>query len=505
MKTLSINYFLEVFFRRKKTFVEVAAIVLAIAILGTALWPASYKSTGQILVQDNRAELLVSPNIQNGMTKDAAVIANPVSQEDLNSELELLTSLQLIRAAVRDMPAGEANSGLGPFIVKVVTTIMSLPQRAYSVLQSAAPITDRDQWLLKIQRNVDAEVIKRSNVIEVTYTAHDAVWAKDFLSRLLNQYLEYHARISHDPEAEIFFRRQAQQLAGQLHASEESLRAFQLQSGITSLPEQNQALVDQLSELQLDFEKAGVQLASANKQVSSLEAMLKTKPERIEKETRSVQNLALSQLKPQVMQLKAERAQLLSRYQPDSLMIRQIDAKVAEAQKIIDHEDQLEVQERSTDLNPVWVTVDTNLATARTSAETLQAGQKDLAARIAQTQQRIAQMVNIGVELGRLQRQVQTDSDAYLTYTRKSEEARVAQGLNTSKILNVSVSRPPEVPLRPALPIVWLNLLVGIVLAIGLGMAAAYREELGDPRIYSSTAVAEISGLTTVARLSEQV
>ena len=99
----------------------------------------------------------------------------------------------------------------------------------------------------------------------------------------------------------------------------------------------------------------------------------------------------------------------------------------------------------------------------------------------------------------------QTDSDPYLTYTRKSEEASVAQGLNTSKILNVSVSQPPEVPLRPALPIVWLNLLVGFVLAIGLGMGAAYREELGDPRIYSATAVAEVSGLTTVARLSEQV
>ena len=505
MKTLSITYFLEVFFRRKKTFVEVAAIVLGIAILGTALWPASYRSTAEILVQDNRAELLVSPNIQSGMTKDTTVIANPVSQEDLNSELELLTSLQLIRAAVKDMPADEGNNGLGPFIVKAMTTILSIPQNAYNALQSAAPLTARDRWLLKIQRNLDPEVIKRSNVIEITYRAHDPRWSKEFLSRLLNQYLEYHARISHDPEAEIFFRRQAQQLAGQLHASEESLRAFQLQSGITSLPDQNQALVDQLSELQLDYEKAGVQLASANRQVSSLESMLKTNPERIEKETKSVQNIALAQLKPQVMQLKAERAQLLSRYQPDSLMIRQIDAKVAEAQKIIDHEDQLEVNESSTDLNPVWVTIDTNLATARTSAETIEAGQKDLATRIAQIQERITKMVNIGVELGRLQRQVQTDSDAYLTYTRKSEEARVAQGLNTSKILNVSVSQPPEVPLRPALPIVWLNLLVGFVLAIGLGMGAAYREELGDPRIYSATAVAEVSGLTTVARLSEQV
>jgi uncharacterized protein involved in exopolysaccharide biosynthesis len=505
MKNLGVNYFLEVFFRRKKTLVEVAAIVFGIAILGTALWPASYKSTAEILVQDNRAELLVSPDIQSGMTKDATVIANPVSQEDLNSELELLTNPQLIRAAIKDAPTEERYGGPGAFVVQAMMTMLSLPQIAYNALHEAVPMTDRDRWLLKIRRHLNPQVIKRSNVIEITYSSHDAQWSRELLSRLLNQYLEYHARISHDPQAEIFFQRQAQQLNGQLHASEESLRAFQLQSGITSLPDQNQALVDQLSELQLDYEKAGVQLVSANQQVSSLEAMLKTKPERIEKESKSVQNIALAQLKPQVMQLKAERAQLLSRYQPDSLMIRQIDAKVAEAQKVIDHEDKLEVQERSTDLNPVWVTVDSNLATAKTSAETLQAGQKDLAARIAQIQQRIAQMVNIGVELGRLQRQVQIDSDAYLTYIRKTEEARVAQGLNTSKILNVSVSQPPDFPLKPAFPIVWLNLLVGVILAIGLGMGAAYREELGDPRLYSSAAIAEVSGLTTVAKLSEQV
>ena len=505
MKNLGINYFLEVFFRRKKIFVKVAAIVFGVVILGTALWPSIYQSTAEILVQDNRAELLISPNIQSGMTRDATVIANPVNQEDLNSELELLASLQLIRAAVKDMPAEERYNGPGAFIVKALMTMLSLPQRAYNSLHEAAPLTDRDRWLLKIQRHLDPQVIKRSNVIEITYSSHDARWSQELLSRLLNQYLEYHARISHDPEAEIFFQRQAQQLKGQLHASEESLRAFQLQSGITSLPDQNQALVDQLSELQLDYQRAGVQLASARQQVSSLESLLETTPERIEKETKSVQNLALVQLKPQVMQLKAERAQMLSRYQPNSLMIRQIDAKVAEAQKIIDHEDHLEVQERSTDLNPVWVTIDSNLAAARTSAEALQASQKDLSIRVPQTQDRIAQMVNSGVELGRLQRQVQTDSDAYLTYTRKSEEARVAQGLNTSKILNVSVSQPPEVPLKPAFPILWLNLLVGVILAIGLGMSAAYWEELSDPRLYSAAAIAEVSGLNTVAMLSEQV
>ena len=71
--------------------------------------------------------------------------------------------------------------------------------------------------------------------------------------------------------------------------------------------------------------------------------------------------MALAQLKPQVMQLRAERAELLTRYQPDSERIRQIDAKLAAAQKILDTEDHLEVSEKSTDINPLWETINTNL------------------------------------------------------------------------------------------------------------------------------------------------
>src|SRR5205085_10712117 len=109
---------------------------------------------------------------------------------------------------------------------------------------------------------------------------------------------------------------------------------------------------------------------SAHEQVASLETELKATPTEIGKETRSVQNYALGQLKPQLLQLRAERAELLARYQAGSQRIQQIDAKIAAAQRILDREDHLEVQEKSVDLNPVWVTLDTSLEQAKTTEET---------------------------------------------------------------------------------------------------------------------------------------
>ena len=72
--------------------------------MGTLVWPPTYEGTAKIFVRDNRAELLVSPGLAASTPQNPAVIANPVSEEDLNSEMELLTSTYIIKRAIADMP-----------------------------------------------------------------------------------------------------------------------------------------------------------------------------------------------------------------------------------------------------------------------------------------------------------------------------------------------------------------------------------------------------------------
>jgi polysaccharide biosynthesis transport protein len=108
-----------------------------------------------------------------------------------------------------------------------------------------------------------------------------------------------------------------------------------------------------------------------------------------------------------------------------------------------------------------------------------------------------------GLTVERQQRQVDADKEAYLSYLRKGEEARAAEALNQSKILNISVAQPPILPLRPDFPDVLLNLLVGAIAAVGLGLAAARFEDQRDPRLYSARSVEQVSGLPTVATLPD--
>ncbi len=501
MRDFAFDQWVQFALRRRVIMTEVAVAILAAVAIATFVWPPTYRSTAKILIQDNRAQLLVSPTLENNNPNQPAVVANAITEEDLNSEQELISSDYLVQQALEGLP--RPKPGAGGMLVAMVEAVLDLPNRLYELIHGSAPESPRAQWARRIERHFSSYVIKRSNVIEVSFTSHDPKWSHDFLSRLIDQYQEFHSSMSHDPQAERFFQKQAEILQGRLHAAEDQLRAYQVQTGITNPSAQKQALITRIAQLQNDAAKNAADLAAAQRRVTVLTGEVSATPRRVGKEVKVVQNMALQALKPQVLQLEAERAELATRYQPDSQRLKEIDARLAAAHRILDHEDRTEVQEQSTDLNPVWLQMDTELQQATATAASLKATAVAQQQEIAKAQDQVKQLLNASVDDDRLQRMVDTEKQAYVSYLRRGEEARAAGALNRSRILNVSVAEPPSSPISPVYPIVPLNLAVGVLMALGCAVGVAWLEELLDPRIYSPAAVAAVSGLKTIAQLRE--
>lgn len=501
------NYrdWIEIAYRRRRVALIAGLTVFGVVAVGTLLWPPVYLSTCSVLVQDNRAQLLVSPDLQGNSPQNPSAVSNPVSEQDLNSERELITSLYLIRLALADLPVPPAYARKSGLAIAAVKGVLRLPLEGYRVMHDIPNLTPRDAWAMDIERHLDASVIKRSNIIDIEFRSHDRRWTKDFLDRLMSRYLEFHASLSHDPQAEKFYEQQTQLLKDRLEKSEAQLRDYQLKTGIGNLDEQKRVLIARISDLQNTAAKTDAQVSGSQQQIAALQSQLGSTPQRIQKESRSEQNLALQQLKPQVMKLRAERAELLTRYQPGSERIKEIDAKLASEESILDHENHLEVNEQLTDVNPVWITMQTDLKTANTSAASGKATRDELDKQIEAANQQLSALITNGVEMQRLQRQASTDSDAYLSYVRKQEEARASEELSSNKILNVSVAQPPIVPVIPSFPSVPLNLAFGLVLASLFAGAAAYWAEESDSKIYSSGVVSHLTGLPIVAVLNDRM
>src|SRR5579863_8544085 len=504
MNNEAFMQYVEQIFRRRVLALRVGLIVFGVIALGSLLWPPTYESASEILVQSNRAQLLVSP----GLKEDAANQSTqtlPVAEQDLNSEVELLTSPILIKQALAGMKLNQNNGGLIAGMRNVVSAVISLPSNIYLKMHGGPNSNASLDEIQKISNHLSATVIKRSNIIEVSIRSHDATWARAFLGQLMTSYLNLHGQLSQNPQAQAFFQQQRELLDQRLQQSEKELRAAQLQTGIAQYSEQQQALITQISTAEASYRTTSAMLDSKLQQIKSQEAQLKQTPQRQTKESKSVQNIALQQLKPQMLQLETERAALLSRYQPTSAKIREIDAKLKAGNEILKNQEPKNVQETTTDVNPTWQAVDADLAKARAEAASYQAAQKTEAEQLVELRNQLKTMTTDGVEIGRLERKVDSDKEAYMSYVRKGEEARAAEALNQSRILNVSVVQEPTTPIAPVSPRIELNLIAGLLFALMLAIAAAYWSEEYDPKICSSASIMKDTGLSTIAILEDRM
>jgi uncharacterized protein involved in exopolysaccharide biosynthesis len=466
------------------------------------LWTPTFESVAQVLVLSNRAQLVISPGLQANSAQLPAV-ASPVTEQDLNSEVELLNSPALIQEAIKDI-GGSERTGVVQMLSKLIHGVIALPETGYESLHGLRAPGTLALRAKNLASHISVYVIKRSNVIEIGFRSHDADFSRNFLLRLLDRYIDLHVRISQEPDAEKFFQAQAQLLLNRLDRAEGKLRGVEAQTGIAQIQDQTLAVIRELYAAEAAYRSTSALLSGTRQRVVWYERELNHIPYRQAKEIKIVQNMALQGLKPQVLQLEAQRAELRTRYRPDSRKVTEINAQLDAAHSILDRENHQEVQEQSYDINPTWQTLDSDLAVARADAASLAANQSAKAEQMEDLRGQLTSLTQSKLTIDRLQLDFESAKAAYISYISRGEEARAAHALNESKIVNVRVVQAPTLPQTPESPNVKINLLAGLFLALILGLATAYWADMHDSKICATSAIDGITGLSTIVVLDDQ-
>src|SRR5438552_13651049 len=87
-------------FRRKTLVLITFLTVIAGTALVTFLLPDKYDSRMKILVKNQRVDVAITPEATSGAP--ASITDNEVSENEINSEIELLTSKDLLTQVVKD-------------------------------------------------------------------------------------------------------------------------------------------------------------------------------------------------------------------------------------------------------------------------------------------------------------------------------------------------------------------------------------------------------------------
>src|SRR5438270_2923613 len=440
------------FRHRRLLFLSFAVVLLAI-VVPAMVWP-KYEAEIKILVKRERVDPVISADQQQ-----PSVIHDAVTEEELNSEVELLKSDGLLRK---------------------VALACGLDKKAGSSLARDSEEMRIAKAVRGLKKQLEVNAIRKTDLIWVKYESHSPQLAAQVLSTLANLYLEKHVAVHRPPGQFEFFQQQADQYSKSLADAEAELAKFPQQNGAVAAQQQRDSALQQLSTFQATLAQTRSAIAETKNRIAKLQADIASTPERITTQMRSSDNPTLmQQLKATLLQLDLKRTELLDKYNPTYREVQAVDRQIAETKAALAREESKPLRDVTTDQDPAHMWMREELAKANADLKTLQARETATAGIVAQYEGQADKLNQQQLVQGDLLRSAKLAEDNYLLYRKKAEEARITAALDQRRIMNVSLAESPSAPLLPAhSPLFYL--MIGGILAATVSAGLVFARDYFD-------------------------
>ncbi len=476
-----------IWFRHKLLITATFLTIAAGTALVTFMMPNEYGSRMKILVKNVRSEVPITPERTTGTN---GVNNTDVSETEINSEIELLTSKDLLNQVVIECGLARPGQSLLQRL-----NLKDAPRNEAGLIEQASELLAKDLVVTPV---------KKANIIEISYSSNSPQTAAAVLRKLGDLYLEKRLKLHRPAGTYEFFKAQADQYEQQLRAAEKQLSSFQQGMNVVSISQQKDLTVQKMTDAKSKLLETQAFLKEVNERIKHLDEQMSALQPRIVTQSRALPNqYSAERLNTMLVELQNRRTQLLTKFRADDRLVREVDREINTTRAALEKASNQTAIEQSTDLNPLRQILGTELARARVDQVGGQARQSVLAGQLRDYEAQLSRLEGSTSEFQDLTRRVKEAEDNYQLYEKKQEESRIADELDQNKITNVSMAEAPvpsQLPLRPNRP---LNLLLGIVLgvfiALGSAIAAEFlRESVETPREL------ELSGqvLATIPRFS---
>src|SRR5579862_3095058 len=306
-------------FRRPKLVLVTFLVLVAGTLLGVLLRPKDYESKMKILVKRERVDAAVTPG------RDA-VMSNPgeVTEEELNSEVELLKSRDLLEKVVAACDLEESRAS--HFWSRL------LPASAGSASGGGKESEEKISLAVQaLENKLAIEPLKKTDLIQVTYDSPDPQLAARVLRTLGNLYLEKTVEVHRPPGAFEFFQTESQHYDQELQSAEAQLAQFDHDKGVADPQLEKQIALQKLAEFEASFNSTEVAIKETEKRTRVVEEQLASTPQQTVSQVRSSENQYLmQQLKTTLLDLELKRTGLLEKFEPDYRPVQEVQKQIEE-------------------------------------------------------------------------------------------------------------------------------------------------------------------------------
>jgi polysaccharide biosynthesis protein PslE len=445
-------------FRRKRPMIGAFVAFTILASLAAYVLSSSYKVKMEFLVDRER----VDPTVTAQTTTGGPTSQLPLTEEEINSEAEILVS---------------------PDVLKQVVLANNLQERERHSITGKIVNPQNEEWYVSravehLGKELSIEVVKKTNMIGVTYKSTDPKTAYGVMDKLANLYMQKHLTVHRPSGSFEFFSKETDRSKEALAKSETALAEFGSTEGVVA-PEVQRTNLAQLSMNTLgSLHNAQQAIAAADQRIATDEKQMQATPAR--STTQQVSNSAdvlLQQLQQNLLAAQVKRTQLIMKYDANYPLVKEADKEIAQTEAAIEDAKKVQYVNQTTDRDPTFEFLREDVARAKTELASQRATEAALKQSLKEVQIEMVNLDKKALKQQDLLREAKADESNYLLYLAKREQERTSDALDEKRIGNVSIAVPPVFPLLPATSpflIMAVGLFVAFFMSVGLAFVLDY-------------------------------
>jgi tyrosine-protein kinase Etk/Wzc len=425
-----------------------------------------YESTARVLIDMNAKQAPLS-----FLEFSGSVVSNKIT-----NELENLKSYSMAEAVAKALFEKEYLDESRSTRISILFMVDGEPQETLATVQQ---VTEA------LFRSVDFIPTRDSDIIKITARSANPYEAALIANTYAQVYAERNLSASRAKSKAVreFLQSQLQIEGGALGKAEQKLQSYMQSSGMVTLDAEAKRVIEQLSELEARRDAMEVEITSRSKTLASYKEELATQEPNVAKSIEQANDSYIRILQDQLATLEVQRDVIIAQ-NPSfagktsyNQKLNEIDGQIAALKKNL----QGRTKEFLTSLQPGEGAVGSREGSAGFIAQMKQriieqqidlngfgARKEALNKVITNYESQFNQIPRKSIQFARLQRTSLSNEKLYLMIQEKFNEAAITE---KSEFGYVAIMDPAVVSTRPVSPGVVVNLLLGVLVGLGLGMA----------------------------------
>src|SRR5665648_1190487 len=501
---ISLQDYIRVLRKRKWTIFTVTIVAIILVIIANFFISPVYKTTTTVLLSKSSTPQTIFGGAEGNMLFGQA--------DEIETQIEILKSYSIAKGVAEKLsPNVFEEADAQNFAQKIETfrwlinllDILHLKNFAASILLGATSNHDNNEEkaaieeeaiIKQVRGSITVNALKNTNIIEINSENINPKLASIIANNTASVFVEESRSTnrSRASEAKRFIEEQLIEKESELKRVEEEKLQYKQQENILYLDEETKINIEQLANFQSQEIENNNQIVENRAKLIEVHRQLEKQAETYISSETITTNPAVQELQSQLVALEIQLPTLLEKYAKGNPQISEIEIKIRETKNRISEKVAEIVGSKVSTRNPIYQTLLAQVVTLETTVISLETKKESLALSVKEYESRLEKLPDKELHLARLERAVKVSENIYIILLEKYQEARINEVMEIGDIRIIDEARIPNSPIKPNKK---LNLAIGGILGLMLGVMLTFFLEYMDNTIKTTDDIERYLGL----------